>query len=240
MQYPLIDIVTVTGHRQEAFNLCEMWYEKQTYPKDKINWIVVNDDNGKTKCTKNQTKINSPLLWKKGYNTQRINWMYAFAPLIESKAEYVFCWEDDDYYSSTYLEEYVYLLQKFDLVGEGNAKYYYIPMHVYKEIHNYEHTSLAALAFSKKILPLFEKALHSGEPFFDLKFWQYAKEESVNSLIFANKNLSVGIKGIPGRPGIGLGHRPDGWESDPFGKKLMEWIPTDWESYKQYINNGRK
>lgn len=245
MNQPLVTVITPTGQRKAALELCAKWLQNQTYPMDKIQYICVSDEwdtdykhsypaNGGTPHT---VELGSFLKWKEGFNTHRLSLMAAL-PYI--KGEHIFFFEDDDFYSPPYIEFYVHLLQKFDLVGEGNAKYYYLPTHVYKEINNYEHTSLASLAFNKSLLPIFERALHSGEPFFDLKFWQYAKEEKVNSLIFTNKNLSIGIKGMPGRKGIGLGHRPEGWDSDPFGKKLMEWLPDNWQDYKPFIGLQKK
>lgn len=239
MEYPDILLVTVTGWRPKAFEICEKLIARQTYPRDRIDWVVVNDDNGKTACTLNQAKFNSSLIWQPGYNTQRINWMTALPYIDASNAKHIFAIEDDDYLSPTYLDKYVRLLQDFDIVGEGNIKYYNLPTKTCKEIGNYEHTSLAATGFNRSLLPLFKKALHSGEPYFDLKLWEYAKEEGVGSLIFCNKNLSVGMKGLPGRPGIGLGHRPAGWDSDPFGKKLMDWCGDGWKLYEEFLVNKR-
>ena len=127
---------------------------------------------------------------------------------------------------------------------------------------NYDHTSLASLAFKASVLPTFKRALHSGDKFFDITFWQLANEEKLNTLIFTNKNLSIGIKGMPGRPGIGIGHkldnremngigrvlfkgnlifddRPEAWISDPFSQKFMEWLGEDSKYYLEFIGNKK-
>ena len=238
MEYPLIDLVTVTGWRSKAFAICEKLIVNQTYPKDKINWVVVNDDNGETQCTLNQVKINAPLIWKPGYNTQRTNWMAALPVIQESKAEYVFPIEDDDYLAPTYLESYVHLLQMFSIVGEGNSGYYNCTSKSYKEMQNYEHCSLAATGFRKEILPIFLEALHSGEKFFDITFWELCKKYKKTSMVFVNKHLSIGMKNLPGRPGIGSGHNPIGYTSDPAGSKLLEWVGQDMKYYTEFL--GKK
>lgn len=243
-ELPLVTVITPTGHREKAFDLCKKYLLRQNYPLKRIQWIpVIDDENNKylpnySPVEEDLLKLNqydpllSSLLWNSGFNTQRYN-IDTSLPYI--KGEYIFFFEDDDFYYPNYISEYVELLQNFDLVGEGNAKYYHLPSHTYSEMRNYEHTSLASLAFNKKILPTFKRALHSGEIFFDIKFWELAKEEGVKSLLFCNKNLSIGIKGLPGRPGIGIGHKPEGWTSDPFGKKLIEWVGEDHKLYKEFL-----
>lgn len=45
----------------------------------------------------------------------------------------------------------------------------------------------------------------------------------------------VGIKGLPGRPGIGVGHRPDFGDPDPDGRILAEWLgPALADAYAGY------
>ena len=42
-----------------------------------------------------------------------------------------------------------------------------------------------------------------------------------------------GIKGIPGRAGIGAGHFAKKFNQDPRGEKLKEWVGRDWHIYMQ-------
>jgi hypothetical protein len=46
----------------------------------------------------------------------------------------------------------------------------------------------------------------------------------------------VGMKGLPGREGIGIGHNPNGpWTVDPALRILREWIREDVEFYQEYM-----
>jgi len=244
---PVVTVITPTGYRPESISLCKKMLEAQTYPLDKIHWIIINDGNiddvpfwGEPE---NKRKINTfiaagPLAWQEGYNTQRYSLEHAI-DVCNKASKHIVIWEDDDFYTPTYIESYVALLQHFDLVGEGNAKYYHLPTKSYREMENYEHTSLASLAFNMKILPTFKRALHSGEKFFDITFWELAKKERINSMLFTNKNLSIGIKGMLGRRGIGVGHTPIGYTSDPFLGKLREWVGEEGvKMYEPYV--GKK
>lgn len=244
MDKPSITAITCTGHRPEAMKLLTKFMVSQTFPIKDIQWLIVDDSLDPMAEVEpipefhpSSRRMPGMILWKPGYNTHRLNVMQA---LRHIQGEMIFFPEDDDFLAKDFFKDYAYFLERFDLCGEANCKYYYLPTHVYKEIGNYSHSSLISTAFNKNLLPIFEKALHSGEPYFDLKLWDYAKEEKVNFMLFVNKNLSIGIKGMPGRKGIGLGHRPEGWDSDPFGKKLMEWLPDNWQDYKPYIGLQRK
>jgi len=241
-ELPIVTVITPTGHRPEAIKLCKKWLVNQTYLKDNIQWIIVTDEKKfpehEERVLYSQDIYEGPLLWEEGFNTQRYSINHIVSNGSYILGDYILFFEDDDYYAPTYIEEYVYLLQKFDVVGEGNAKYFHLPTRTYKEMKNYDHTSLASLGFKKEVLPTFKRALHSGDKFFDITFWDLAKKENLNTLIFTNKNLSIGIKGMPGRKGIGVGHNPEGYTSDPFSQKLTQWIGEDIKHYKDFI--GKK
>jgi hypothetical protein len=242
---PKVIIITPTGYRPEALRVCNHHVINQKY-QGPIEWIVIDDSLDpkmiyEHKMTPRSAEVYpSPLPWKTGYNTQRFSLMRAFQVIEEnySDVDYIFFFEDDDFYSPNYIKEYVELLKNFEIVGEGNAKYYHLPSKTYSEMKNYEHCSLACTAFRKSFIPIFLEALHSGEKFFDITTWQLAKKYERNSMIFVNKQLSVGIKGFPGRPGIGVGHTPAGWTSDPFGGKLRQWCGKDAELYTEFL--GKK
>lgn len=233
-----ITIVTPTGHRPAVIQLLKKYIEAQTY-KDEITWVIVNDgvpDDVPFNEVQGVELISiaATTTWHSGYNTQRLNWMDALK-VIPKDTSAIFCMEDDDYYSPEYLETYVKLLDTFSLVGEGNNKYYYVPGKCFKEMNNYVHTSLSSLAFRSGMLSTFLEALHSGEVFFDTVLWDLVRKQRISSLLFTNHNLSIGIKGLPGRPGIGVGHTPEKYESDPFFTKLDEWCKESANNYMEFI-----
>ena len=48
--------------------------------------------------------------------------------------------------------------------------------------------------------------------------------------LYNNPTTVIGLKGLPGRPGLGVGHRPktrDDWQYDEDYAKLIEWLGAD-------------
>ena len=55
--------------------------------------------------------------------------------------------------------------------------------------------------------------------------------------LFSNRGLSIGIKGMPGRGGLGAGHRNKSLsERDSSWAKLIEWIGPDARIYMEMAN----
>ena len=232
----MITLITATGERPEAFKLCTEYVARQTY-KGPMQWIVVDDGKVPIPTPRDSLKfeyIRGPKIWKPGINTQRLNLDIAIPHI---KGDHILLIEDDDWYSPHYLECMLSLLQNADVVGEADAKYYNIKDRSYNELKNYTHASLCSTAFNKKVLPLFELAVNSGELYIDSVFWNLVKQKRAPyTLRLGTANLCVGMKGLPGRKGIGIGHTPVGYsrDTDTFDK-LREWIGGDVSLYKQWL-----
>lgn len=228
----LVTVVTATGARPEAFARCEYYMKRQTY-KGPLEWVIVDDyQQEPTKCTmSNQIYVKGPKPWRPGINTQRPN-LDAALPYI--RGDYIFIWEDDDWYAPTFLEHYLRLLQYYSAVGEGNSKYYNIQQRCWREWKNYEHCSLCQSGFRQELMPRFEEAVNSGELFIDMALWRIFHAHKLKPFLFNGQNLTIGIKGMPGRFGIGAGHAPDNtYIKDPGLTKLAELIgPEDAAYYK--------
>lgn len=241
---PLVTLITCTGHRPEALKICNKLMSNQTF-QDEVQWVVIDDEAPSdffeieiryradaSAARFNIGKHGGPKLWEPGFNTQRFNLDEAFKHIA---GDYILIIEDDDWYHPTYIEEMVNLLQHHDLVGEGNAKYYSLKVPGFKQMHNYQHTSLCQLGMRKEVLPLFYKAIHSGELYIDIALWKKAFEEKLKTCIFTNRQLSIGMKGLPGRPGIGVGHTAKDYMYDAGMKQLEKWIGKDVELYKPFV-----
>lgn len=206
--------------------------------KETIQWIVVDDGEKAIKIlppvvnTFNYHYVRPEKLWRPGINTQRLNLDLAL-PLVTG--DKIFFIEDDDYYAPNYLEFYSHLLNHFNVVGETNAKYYNLKYQCYKEMGNYKHSSLCQTAITKKALPLMDEAINSGELYIDTVFWEKVKRKNLSHLLFYDANLSIGIKGMPGREGIGIGHTPKGFISDTQLSKLKMWIGAEAKAYEPFI-----
>lgn len=233
----LVTLITPTGSRPEALALCEHYITRQTFPGE-MQWIIVDDSivaGSESQRIIQRTPKKAPVTievypgpkyWRPGINTQRYN---LDEGIKHVKGEYVFVLEDDDFYKENYVEMQIYFLQKFDIVGQGNSHYYNVKDRSYKLWNNYHHTSLCETAFRKSKLDLLDRAINSGQLFFDVAFWQIAHNEKQNLLIYDHIGLMYGMKGLPGRVGIGGGHVPDkSFTRDPFFNTLREWIgPED-------------
>lgn len=233
----MITLITTGGGRPEAFKLCEKYVARQTYKGD-VQWIVADDNpNDPVKCTMGQEHIFGALPWKMGFNTLRYN-LAAAIPLI--KGEYIFIIENDDYYAPKYIEVFLDFLKHAQMVGECDVTYVSLRSRGYKEMKNYQHASTCQTAFRRSYLPIFERAVHSGNQFFDIFLWNTARLQGHKTLLFSGMNLCVGMKGLPGRSGIGVGHTDNDFIPDKDFIKLKQLIgPEDAKPYIQMVNSDK-
>lgn len=151
----------------------------------------------------------------------------------------IFC-EDDDWYSIHHFTDIVHRLEKGNVAaGDTCQRYYNIEHRVWKQFTNVGST-LAQTGFRTELLPLFQQAVlnpagKDGRGV-DAAFWKLVMESGLPHDLFngdeQNTPFVVGIKGLPGKPGIGVGHRPDEtWTPDPELVKLQQWIGDESKSY---------
>ena len=155
------------------------------------------------------------------------------------RGELIAFMEDDDWYAPTHLEMLRNQLTTSGTQAAGDPlqRYYNIAETAWRVYHN-KGASLCQTGVRSSLLPLFEavvrecaqKALYGIDGY----FWQRVPREGWNLL---QTGTSVGVKGLPGQPGLGVGHRPDyrrgGWRKDPGLDKLREWIGA--EDIQRYI-----
>lgn len=232
-----ISLITPTGARPEAFKLCEQWIKHQdAAPHYSLKeWIVVDDYIPKpTHCTMHQTYLKGPRAWTPEINTQRFNME---AALERVSGDALFIIEDDEYYAPGYLSAMTsLLLSGAQLAGLSSARYYHVGAPGYKPIDNFRHASLCQTALRKEALPLLLRAVNSGEYYFDIDLWRRAQKESqVPCALISNTSLSVGIKGMPGRKGLGAGHEMVGYQGDRDLSMLKKWLGDDYRFYQPFI-----
>lgn len=192
---------------------------QQDYRGD-LQWLVVDDCEPETDCTMGQTVIRRRPAWEPGQITQCRN-LRAAVPHVEGDVVVVI--EDDDYYAPSYLSEQVERLFWAPMVGESESMYYHIGVPGYSVNPNTRHSSLFQTAFRKELLPLFAGICEVAPRFLDLALWSKA-----GGRIFPQSLISIGMKGLPGRQGIGIGHRKQrDWIQDPDFKTLAKWIGED-------------
>jgi len=226
----LVTLITPTGNRPEAFRLCEYYMSRQTYKGD-LQWVVVDDCSLPTKVNMNQEYYVGPRFWEPGLNTQRFNMELA---LSKVRGEYILIIEDDEWYSPFYVETHVHLLKTFEAIGELNSRYYNLKVPGWKDMRNDTHVSLSQTGVTKNALPVLREAIDSGELYFDVCFWRKAKEKKLKYCLFSGLNLAVGMKCLPGRKGIGVGHTQTDYRYDAGFSKLIEWVGA--QDAQAYIN----
>jgi hypothetical protein len=229
----MIIALTPTGGRPEAFALCERWMKRQTRQPDL--WIVVDDVMPPTPRTMRQVAITPTDSWTDGSSTQARN-ILAGLDFIEQEVpgeHGILFIEDDDWYAPDYIEKQAARLEEAEMVGEQPARYYHVRHAAYRAFEPTPHASLAATAIRSSMIPAVREACELAS-YIDMYLWRkYGHPQ-----MLYNDTSVVGIKGMPGRPGVSAAHRRETggyWTPDTGGAKLREWIGEDSTVYKQFI-----
>jgi hypothetical protein len=228
----MIALVTPSGMRPDQFRLCAAWMHRQDYAGE-VLWVIVDDglsvttNNVQPGFRDNWTilKVYPRPAWQ-GTNTQGRNIQAGIIAMLNHPDNYkinaIFIIEDDDYYKANYLSEMVKRMGTYDLIGETNTIYYNVQWRLHCDNNNKQHSSLFQTAFSPALVPLFLTCMN--QKFIDADIWAKCK----NKLLFHAGTLSVGIKGMPGRGGIGAGHtRNMAFSPDPSMNYLITQIGND-------------
>lgn len=214
----MIVLLTPTGMRPKQINLCYQWMKAQDC-KDPVTWIIIDDgiiptiDEIEPFGNWEIKKIFPEPKWKAGMNTQCRN-LYEGLKVAKTipNIDFLSIIEDDDYYSSRYLSTTNMLFKEkpdMQMFGETSTIYYNPKVRKLIQNHNRHHSSLFQTSFRPSIFPLFETILQNSPQFIDIVLWREATIRYSNyfaRLMQFKEPLSVGIKGMAGRPGIGYGH----------------------------------
>jgi hypothetical protein len=219
----MLTLLTATGCRPKAWAICEQLMQAQTYTGP-VHWIIVDDGETPQPVQFQRegwrlTVVRPTPYWKPGDNTQARN-LKAGMEFVEDGAKLV-ALEDDDAYHPQYLEMVDKWLDTADLVGECMARYYNLPNRKYRQLSNMNHASLCSTAMKGAAIDAFARELKPGVQFIDLNLW---KNFTGPRRLYHTK-MVVGIKGLPGRTGIGMGHRAEfGGKIDKDGAVLRQWL----------------
>jgi len=230
-----LTVITPTGGRTQAFSLCQKYVLGQDFDSY-IQWIVVDDCIPETK-TAARTVLHPRAKWSTGLNTQARNLLEAF-PYIQ--CDKILIMEDDDWYSRSYISTMARVLDDHLLAGCETTNYYHVPRHLYRINEHKNHSSLCSTGFHREMLPLLRHVC-SESPFhsIDSRFWYRALYQHRIQPGYLPRPMCCGMKGLPGRPGIGMGHRPEngnGWMEDNNLQILKSWVGDSWIDYKEFID----
>ena len=233
----IITAITPTGDRPLPFTLCQYWMGKQTLRPDQ--WIVVDD--GKVPM---EPKVGMEYIRRKPKKSDPeqtlIENLRTAIPYIRGSKIVII--EDDEYYAPGYIEQFSSKLDRHEIVGIGRSKYYHLFSGNYSQLQNTRQASFAEMAFRRSFLNEFKSFL-TGGLYLDMKIWR-AVDRRRTHLFYDDENpLYVGMKGMPGRHGIGGGHDIthriyQNKTKDESRGVLKNWIPNeeDFNIYMAIVN----
>lgn len=202
----MLTLLIATGCRPEAWAICEKLLARQTYAGP-VRLLIVDDGEIPQPITLQRDgwsiHVLRPFpLWRPGQNTQARNLAVGLAAC--SEGDRVVCIEDDDYIAPGYLADVAKWLDNYDLVGESHARYFNVSTGRGMLMRNAQHASLCSTAVKGEGLQALRRAVASRHTYIDLELW---KARVRKRALFQTRHV-VGIKGLPGRGGIGGGHKP--------------------------------
>lgn len=235
----MVTVITPTGDRPLAFGLCQRWMLHQTWTPDQ--WIVVDDGIMPTKPYVPADYIRRA---PKSYDPKHTLCLNIKTALPLIRGDKILIMEDDEYYAPEYIAEMSLRLDEYDVVGICHSKYYHVPTGGFKQNLNTGHASLAETGFRTSFLTEFTDYVEKGMNgvWLDTKIWKgLGGPKKFKSLLFVDddKPLYVGIKGLPGRAGIGIGHRASVYsrKDTPERATLKQWIPHDYQFYLDILSD---
>ena len=219
----MLTLLTATGARPVAWAICEKLMARQDYTGD-VRWVVVDDGPEPQPVTFSRPGwsvevIRPEPFWKPGQNSQSRNLLAGLEVILAD--EQVIIIEDDDYYAPNWLTVVAEKLESLDLVGLNRAKYYNLKMKKYRQMGNVNHSSLCSTAMRGEALKVFRAVCEPRHKFIDMALW---RDVEGSKHLFNGQNV-IGIKGLPGRPGIGCGHsKAFKGKQDDDGSVLRLWL----------------
>ncbi len=220
-----ITVITPTGDRPFCLRRCQYYLERQTLLPDE--WIVADDG-----IKKSAKFLDTPLCLqtidvKTNSDKKRSFTGNLLAIIPQIKFNKIVVFEDDDWYHPNYIERTIQRLSDCLICGQSRALYYNVRLKRYRTNGNDNRASFCETAFRSELLCKLKKYCYPRtSAFVDARLWNHAKKNGLPNRLFQDKRLCVGIKGMPGRTGIGIGHRPPthSYIHDPKWKKLKELI----------------
>lgn len=225
-----LTLITPTSDRPAAFALCERWMARQTY-RGPLDWIVVDDGAARVVPSRGQQHLRrEPASDPRGSFAG--NLLAGLTTARDLPHEKILFIEDDDWYAPDYLALMCDWLEGADIAGEARARYYHLPTRRWMLCPNTDRASLCQTGIRRGLLqPLLDHLTAHPSTFVDIHLWKTLAADA-RQLLWGETLHSVGIKGLPGKQGIGIGHRlGERHRCDTDGSVLKSWMGEDAEIY---------
>lgn len=196
----MLTCVTPTGGRPEALGLLNTYMAGQI--DQDFRWLVLDDCDPESPAAERADEVIRPdWRWQPGDNTL----CRSLSVLLErAPSGPVLIIEDDDAYLPGYVMTMRALLRGADIVGEKDSLYYHVGNRTWRRMIAGERASLCATGVTGRARSDLERLVAKPRHALDVMLWERNKGKLISS------DLCIGIKGLPGRPGIGMGHGMDG------------------------------
>lgn len=228
----MLSVITPTGDRPIGMLRLSRCLAAQTWG-DRFQWIIVDDGENATPIEEAPELADVTLVRRKsnkheaGVLSQKRN---ILAGIEKVKGDFVLICEDDDFYHPEYFASSFEGLKTYEVVGERTARYYNVKTRCFRELIGSYHSSLAATALRKSALPFLVDACSPMKAQgIDMSLWRFLNS-NVERIALRGSSSVVGVKGLPGRKGIGVGHRSSFGEFDKNMEVLARWLrcpPTE-------------
>lgn len=225
----MLFLLTPTGGRPQAWAICQRLMLAQNY-SGPVTWIVVDDGQEPQPVTFHRPGWTLRMIrpdppWRDGENTHARNLLCGLQAVPAN--ERVVMIEDDDHYANDWLSLVDDHLDQAELVGQQNTRYYNVRTRRGREMTGEGRASLCATALRGTAIERFRAICRDHKTMLDVELWRQHPSKHL-----FNGHRVVGIKGFPGRSGIGVGHR-DYFRGtdDQDGQLLRTWVGNDAELY---------
>ena len=205
--------------------LCEKYVARQTIQPDQ--WIVADDGNAPAKLTMGQEHI----VRSRTHEGGRSLAANILAAIPRVAGDVVILFEHDDWYAPNHIEVSTERLRTAKITGSRWQRYYNLRHKSFRVLRN-EGSALCNTAMRAELLPKLEAAANyafqNNAIGLDRALWDSVTDGADAHSI----DTVVGLKGLPGRVGLGMGHRPDqNWWQDPALVMLEHWVGADKSLY---------
>lgn len=155
--YPMVSVCTPTFNRRPFIGIIFECFKNQTYPRDKIEWIIIDDGTDKIK----DLVENSGISQIKYFELETKITLGAKRNLMHEKTtgDIIIYMDDDDYYPPERIQHAVdKLLENPDILVAGSSEMYIYFKHIAKMYqcgpYNSNHATAATFAFKKELLKI--------------------------------------------------------------------------------------
>jgi hypothetical protein len=153
--FPFVSVCTPTFNRRPFWPFIIKCFENQTYPKDRIEWIIIDDGTDKVE----DLFVNVPQVKYYRYETQMVLGKKRNIGNSKCNGDIIVYMDDDDYYPPERISHAVEILQKNPkALCAGSSEMYIFFKHIRKMYqfgpYGPNHATAATFAFRKELLQI--------------------------------------------------------------------------------------